>query len=59
MNPLSIKEVIDSPTVSYWLKDALKSALTRDPVDAVNDAELLVLILKDRMQRLLGAEVQI
>lgn len=36
---------------SYWLKDALKSALLRDAVDSANDAELLADILKRRAAR--------
>ena len=35
MNP-TIPEVLADPAASYWLKDALRSALKRDPVDAAN-----------------------
>lgn len=38
--------VLADPSVSYWLKGAIKSAITRDPVDALNDAKLLVRVLK-------------
>lgn len=34
------------PAASYWLKNAIQSAIARDPVDAINDAELLLEILK-------------
>jgi hypothetical protein len=37
-----------SPSASSWLKDALRAALERDPVDAVNDAELLAAVLAKR-----------
>jgi hypothetical protein len=40
-----IDEVMGDPTASSWLKDALRSALARDPVDAANDAEVLALLL--------------
>ena len=33
------------PSTSYWLRDALKSAMKRDPVDAINDAEALLKLL--------------
>ena len=33
------------PSTSYWLCDALKSAMKRDPVDAINDAEALLKLL--------------
>jgi hypothetical protein len=35
---------------SYWLRDALKAVLKRDPVDAVNDAEQPVSLLHQRAQ---------
>ena len=41
-------------SASDWVKDALRSALKRDPVDALNDAETLVKTLRenlDDMQR--------
>ena len=34
---------------SSWLKEALQTALTRDPLDAYYDAKLLAAILKDRL----------
>lgn len=40
-----IDEVMRDPTASSWLKDALRSALARDPVDAANDAEVLARLL--------------
>lgn len=36
------------PCVSHWLKDALQSALDRDPVDAAKDSLLLAYAL-DRL----------
>lgn len=38
--------VLNDFATSYWLKDALKSALNRDIVDALSDAERLVSLLK-------------
>lgn len=29
---------LNDPATSYWLKDAIRSALKRDSVDAINDA---------------------
>lgn len=37
------------PSTSYWLKAQLKQTKERDIVDALNDAELLVLALKTRL----------
>jgi hypothetical protein len=44
------EEVLRDPSASRWLKDALQSALVRDPVDAANDAEILARLL-DRQCR--------
>jgi hypothetical protein len=43
-----IRAVIASPGTSFWLRKALEEALTRDCVDAANDAELLSEILARR-----------
>lgn len=40
-------QILADPTASYWLKDALRSAMARDPVDAANDAEFLSAVLAE------------
>ncbi len=45
-----VEEVLRDPGASFWLKQALESALLRDPVDAANDADILARLL-DRMCR--------
>lgn len=50
----SIDEVWLDPAASLWLKSALRSALSRDPVDAANDSEILARLLELRCDRLLG-----
>ena len=49
-----IRELLKDPALSHWLRDALLSALERDPVDAANDAGLLALVL-DRRADEIGA----
>lgn len=44
------------PSNSNWLKEQLAKTKTRDPVDALNDAESLVIALKGRL-RLLAEEL--
>lgn len=39
-------QFLGNPSVSYWLRNALISALARDPVDAANDAETLAELLR-------------
>jgi len=36
-----ISWVLEHPTMSGWLKDALNSALDRNPIDVLNDLEIL------------------
>ena len=52
-----IARVLTDPAVSDWLKSALRSALERDPVDAVNDALLLARVLDERVRELLRQEL--
>jgi len=51
---LEVEQVLSDPAVSFWLKDALRSALDRDPVDAANDAEVLFRLLHERCRKLLS-----
>jgi hypothetical protein len=50
-----IDEVLADPAVSFWLQAALRSALSRDPVDAANDSETLARLLERRCRAILGA----
>ena len=49
----TIDRILHDPAASRWLKDALQSALTRDCVDAANDAEALATVLAARATELL------
>lgn len=44
----SAAAILDDPSASDWLKLALRSALSRDVVDAANDAMLLANVLDAR-----------
>jgi len=50
------ENILDDPAASFWLKNALRSALNRDPVDALHDAELLVVALKERLDFVVNEE---
>ena len=45
---LQIQEILDDPAASHWLKNAFRTAVARDSVDAANDAEQLSRILAAR-----------
>lgn len=42
-------EVLADPSASYWLRDAIKSAMKRDPLDALRDAETLAEVLRENL----------
>ncbi len=52
-----LARLLKDPSLSNWLRDALLAALTRDPIDAANDAGLLSLVLEKRADALLGSPV--
>ncbi|HYD60559.1 MAG TPA: hypothetical protein VEC35_09405 [Noviherbaspirillum sp.] len=54
-NVPAVDELLASPEVSFWLKDSLRAALARDPVDAASDAELLARVLVQRMNDMLAS----
>jgi hypothetical protein len=49
-----IERVLRDPAASFWLKEALRTALARDPVDAANDAEVLARLLDGRWRNILS-----
>lgn len=51
----SVEEIFADPAASFWLRHALSTALSRDPVDATNDAELLARILDRRCKEAFGS----
>ena len=49
----SVEAVIEDPASSYWLKSTVRSALMRDPADALNDALLLTALLDRHLRNVL------
>lgn len=49
-----IGRCLNDPSASDWFRNALRSALQRDPADAAADAHLLADLLDDRCRQLLG-----
>ena len=52
----AVEEVMSDDSASNWLKEALRTALERDPVDALNDALALAAALEGRLRSVLGLE---
>jgi hypothetical protein len=49
----TVEQILADPCCSRWLKDALRAALARDPIDAAGDAEVLAEVLAGRADALL------
>jgi hypothetical protein len=47
---LEAQVVLADPSTSYWLKSAIKAAMARDPVDALNDALVLAEVLDGHLR---------
>lgn len=52
-----IEAVIADPAASHWLRDAARAAIARDPVDAVNDADILLGLLQPWAAAIVDAEM--
>ena len=46
--------IIADPATSYWLRDAIVSACTRDPFDAERDALTLAALLTRRLDAIVA-----
>lgn len=44
------KNIINCSSTSRWLKEQINLSENRDPVDAINDAEILIKVLEDRIK---------
>ena len=51
---MTLNEILDDPGISYWLKDAIKTAYERDPVDALHDAHRLLKMLGERYTQIVN-----
>jgi hypothetical protein len=50
--------IFNDPAASYWLKQALTTALERDPVDALADVLALAEVLEERVRDTLELDVE-
>jgi hypothetical protein len=54
-----LQQVVNNPSTSFWLRDAIFALSKRDPVDAANDAEFLAQIFAKKLSGQLAATNQI
>ena len=48
---MEINELLNDRSLSFWFKESLRSALKRDPLDALTDSELLTSVLQERFDK--------
>lgn len=53
---MNSQEILNDPAASFWLKSAINACLNRDAVDALTDAEVLVEVLKDHLNKIQEAK---
>ena len=51
---MTLNEILADPGISYWLKDAIKTAYERDPIDALHDARRLLKMLGERYTQIVN-----
>lgn len=50
MISMTEREILNDPSASYWLKRLITSTKERDPVDCLNDLDVLRAILEARIE---------
>ncbi len=53
-----ILKVLADPATTHWTRHALTSALQRDPIDALHDAQLIARLLADRAETVLRNDIE-
>ena len=51
---LTRQQLMDSPGVHYFVKDVLRMSIGKDPVDLINDIELIRIVLRNECDNVLG-----
>ncbi len=54
---MTLKEILADPSISHWLKEAIRSAYERDPVDALRDAHRLIKMLGERYTQVVNRDL--
>ena len=54
--PAQAPDILQDASATDWLKGALRTALERDPVDALNDALALAGVLEEKLRTALDLD---
>ena len=50
----TLKEILEDPCISYWLKGAIRTTYEQDPADALHDARRLLKMLDERCTQIVN-----
>ena len=48
------KKILNDPSTSFWLKEAIQNCADRDPIDVLNDLDILYELTKQRIDDIQG-----
>jgi hypothetical protein len=54
---MTLKEILADPSISSWLRDAIKTAYEQDPLDALQDAHRLLKMLGERYTQVVNRDL--
>jgi hypothetical protein len=54
---MTLPEILADPSISCWLKDAIKLAYEQDPLDALRDAHRLLKMLGERYTQVVNRDL--
>jgi hypothetical protein len=54
---MTLKEILADPSISSWLKEAIKMAYEQDPLDALRDAHRLIRMLGERYTQVVNRDL--
>jgi|TARA_Y100001970_G_C14164171_1_gene820299 hypothetical protein len=51
---MDVKMILNDPSSSFWLKEAIQNCTGRDPIDVLNDLDILYELTKQRIDDIQG-----
>ncbi len=48
------KKILNDPSTSFWLKEAIQNCAGRDPIDVLNDLDILHELTEQRIEDIQG-----
>jgi hypothetical protein len=54
---MTLQQILGDPSISSWLKEAIKMAYQRDPLEALRDAERLIKMLGERYTQVVNRDL--